>query len=185
MHFQLNFPEDDPRIVLLANDLRHGYLGIYDPPKQESVDMGKHEKPEILVKPTDGVLPLRNLKSMENWRAFIHQATPVIVTTLVGIGIVTNNQAALWIPLFFAIIDPILSVANTTNKIRKIIYGVAGLAQSGSLATGLATLTASGGHIAPIIGAGLTILSTFLSRFYTPTTTMVPVDSETSPQNAV
>jgi hypothetical protein len=114
---------------------------------------------------------------MENWRAFIHQVTPVIVTTLVGIGIVTNNQAALWIPLFFAILDPILSVANTTNKIRRIIYGVAGLAQSGSLATGLATMTAAGGHVMPIVGAGLTIFSTFLSRFYTPTTTLIPMES--------
>ena len=138
--------------------------------------MGKHAKPEIQVEPTKGVLPLGNLKSVENWRAFIHQITPVIVTTLVGIGVVTNNQAALWIPLFFAILDPILSVSNTTNKIRRVIYGVAGLAQSGSLATGLATLTSSGGHIAPIIGAGLTVFSTFLGRFYTPTTTLVPIN---------
>ncbi len=137
--------------------------------------MSRHAKPEVLVEPTNGVLPPGNLKSMENWRAFIHQITPVVVTTLVGIGVVTNNQAALWIPLFFAILDPILSVANTTNKIRKIIYGVAGLAQSGSLAAGLATLTESGGHVAPIVGATLTVFSTFLSRFYTPTTTIVPV----------
>ncbi len=30
MHFQLNFPEGDKRIVQLANDLRGGYLGIFD-----------------------------------------------------------------------------------------------------------------------------------------------------------
>ncbi len=137
--------------------------------------MARHAKPEVMVEPTNGVLPLGNLKSMENWRAFIHQATPVIVTTMVAVGVMTNNQAALWVPLFFAIVDPILSVANTTNKIRRVIYGVAGLAQSGSLAAGLATLTASGGHVMPIIGAGLTVASTFLSRFYTPTTTMVPI----------
>lgn len=29
MHFQLNFPEGDGRIVQLANDLRGGYLGIF------------------------------------------------------------------------------------------------------------------------------------------------------------
>lgn len=129
-----------------------------------------------VVKPAKGVLPLVNLRSLDNWRAFIHQATPVIVTTLVAVGVVTGNQAALWIPLFFAILDPILSVANTQDKIRRIIYGVVGLTQSGSLITGLVTgLGGQGSHVAVGIGAGLTVLSTFLARFYTPTTTMRPL----------
>jgi len=185
MHFQLNFPEDDPRITLLANDLRSGYLGIYDLPEKEKPKVGKHAKPEVLVQADqESFFSLYNLRSMENWRAFIHQVTPVIVTTLVGIGIVTNNQAALWVPLFFAIIDPILSVANTTNKTRRVIYGVTGLAQSGSLATALATMTASSGHVAAATGATLTILSTFLGRFYTPTTTIIPKDVEVYRVNA-
>lgn len=135
----------------------------------------KHEKLEVTVEPTSGILPIQNLKSLDNWRAFIHQVTPVVVTTLVAVGIVTNSQVLLWVPLLFAIIDPILSSLNATDKIRKIIYGVAGLCQSGGLIAGLATgLGSAGGQIAPIVGVGVTIISAFLGRFYTPTTTMVP-----------
>lgn len=36
MHFQLNFPENDPRISSLAMELKNGYLGIY---KEEEDDM--------------------------------------------------------------------------------------------------------------------------------------------------
>lgn len=127
---------------------------------------------------TPGVLPIQNLKSWANWRAFIHQVTPVIVTTLVTVGIVTDTQAALWIPLVFAIIDPLLSVANSTDKIRQIIYGVAGLLQVGGLATGLVTGLATGGNglIAAGVGAGVTILSSFLARFYVPTSTLQPAN---------
>lgn len=135
----------------------------------------KHEKLEVTVEPTNGLLPIANLKNVDNWRAFIHQVTPVVVTTLVAIGIITNSQVMLWVPLIFAIIDPVLSSLNATDKIRKIIYGVAGLTQTGGMIAGLATgLSSTGGQIAPIVGVGVTILSAFLGRFYTPTTTMVP-----------
>lgn len=130
----------------------------------------------IDVAPLPGLPPAKNLKSWDNWRAFVHQITPVIVTTLVGVGIVTNSQAALWVPLAFAILDPLLSVGNTTDKLRRIVYGLAGLLQVGGLATGLVVGLGTGGNglIAASVGAGVTILSTFLARFYTPTTTMVP-----------
>lgn len=135
----------------------------------------KHEALETVVQPTPGILPLQNLKSADNWRAFIHQVTPVVVTTMVTLGIITNSQVLLWVPLIFAILDPVLSGLNATDKVRKIIYGVAGLCQSGGMIAGLATgLSSAGGQIAPIIGVGVTILSAFLGRFYTPTTTMVP-----------
>ena len=135
----------------------------------------KHEALETVVQPTSGVLPLQNLKSLDNWRALVHQITPVVVTTLVTLGIITNSQVLLWVPLIFAVLDPLLSGLNATDKVRKIIYGIAGLAQSGGLIVGLATGVSSiGGQVAPVIGMGITILSAFLGRFYTPTTTMVP-----------
>lgn len=126
---------------------------------------------------TAGVLPGQNLKSWDNWRAFFHQITPVVVTTLVGVGIVTDSQAALWIPLVFAIIDPLLSLGNAQDKLRRIVYGVAGLLQVGGIATGLVTGMAAGGNglIAAGVGAGVTILSSFLARFFTPTTTLTPI----------
>ena len=135
----------------------------------------KHEALETIVQPRSGVLPLQNLKRLDNWRALVHQITPVVVTTLVTLGIITNSQVLLWVPLIFAVLDPLLSGLNATDKVRKIIYGIAGLAQSGGLIVGLATGVSSiGGQVAPVIGMGITILSAFLGRFYTPTTTMVP-----------
>lgn len=142
-----------------------------------SVPWSQRGSSTIDVVPNPGVLPGQTFKSWDNWRAFIHQITPVIVTTLVGVGIVTDNQAALWVPLVFAIIDPLLSVGNTQDKLRRVIYGVAGLLQVGGLAGGLVVGLSAGssGLIAAGVGTGVTILSSFLARFYVPTTTMTPV----------
>jgi hypothetical protein len=99
----------------------------------------------------------------------------VIVTALVTFGIVTDNQAALWIPIVFAVADPLLSALNATDKLRQIVYGVAGLLQVGGLSVGLVTgLASDNGMIGAGIGAGVTILSSLLARFYTPTSTTVP-----------
>lgn len=162
-------PDDCPRDTAATADAAK-------PPEvfDNSVSWSQRGSSSIDVTPNPGVLPGQTFKSWANWRAFIHQITPVVVTTLVGVGIVTDNQAALWVPLFFAIIDPLLNVGNAQDKLRRIVYGVAGLLQVGGLAGGLATGLSSGGNglIAAGVGAGVTILSTFLSRFYTPTTTM-------------
>ena len=127
------------------------------------------------VQALPGILPGQNLKSWANWRAFLHSITPVIVTSLVTFGIVTDTQAALWIPLVFAIADPLLSALNSTDKLRQIVYGIAGLLQVGGISVGLVTGLAGGnGMVGAGIGAGVTILSSFLSRFFTPTSTLIP-----------
>lgn len=148
----------------------------WPPTPQEKLPWSQRGSAVTVVVPTTGVLPGQNLKSLDNWRAFVHQITPVVVTTLVGIGIVTDSQVTLWVPVIFAVIDPLLSVMNTADKVRRIIYGLAGLFQVGGLATGLVTGLSSGGNgvIAACVGAGITILSTALARFFTPTTTLVP-----------
>lgn len=121
--------------------------------------------------PTAGVLPWRNLTSLENWRAFIHQAVPVLVPVLVAINITTQDVAMMWLPFVFAIVDNVLSAGNTVDKLRRAIYAAAGVLQTGGL---LATVL---GDFAPdyvtVAGAVLTVLSGFLARFYTPTTTLV------------
>ena len=124
------------------------------------------------VQATNGVLAPGNLKSLDNWRAFIHQLTPVVVTALISVALITENQATLWVPLFFAIIDPLLSALNAQDKMRQIIYGVLGLAQSGGILTAL--LVGGNEPYIPLAAAGVTVISSFLGRFYTPTTTMVP-----------
>src|SRR5690606_2781195 len=51
------------------------------------------ETTTTLVTPTNGVLPVGNLKNVDNWRAFIHQLIPVIVTILVTANVVTENRS--------------------------------------------------------------------------------------------
>lgn len=125
-----------------------------------------------LVSPTQGILPRRNLKNLDNWRAFIHQVTPVIVTVLTTLSITTNDKAAVWVSLVFAVIDPLLSYRNATDKARQIAYGLGGLLQSGGLLT--AALMVTPPAFIPIVSAVITVITSTLSRFYTPTTTMVP-----------
>lgn len=125
-----------------------------------------------LVTPKPGILTLSKLGNLDNWRAFIHQLTPVVVTVLTTLSITTDDQAALWVSLFFAIIDPLLSYQNATDKARKIAYGVGGLLQSGGL---LAAVTmVAPGPVVPIVSALITVVTSTLSRFYTPTSTMKP-----------
>ena len=125
-----------------------------------------------LVEAKPGVLTVGRLKNLDNWRALVHQITPVVVTVLTALSITTTDKAAVWVALFFAFIDPLLSYSRTTDKARQVIYGVLGLAQSGGLLT--AALMVTPPAVVPIVSAGVTILTSFLSRFYTPTSTMTP-----------
>jgi hypothetical protein len=122
-----------------------------------------------MVEPMKGVLPVANLKSLDNWRAFIHQFVSVIVPVLVALNLTTETQVMAWVPFVFAIADNVLSVGNTTDRIRKAIYAGFGVLQTGGLVT---VLLSSAPEYIPIISAVMTVGSAFLARFYTPTTTM-------------
>ena len=125
-----------------------------------------------LVTPKPGILTKDRLKSLDNWRAFVHQLTPVIVTVLTTLSLTTDDQAALWVSLFFAVIDPLLSYQHSHDKARQIAYGVLGLAQSGGLLAAVLLPTAP--TLLPIAAAVVTIINSTLSRFYSPTSTMLP-----------
>jgi hypothetical protein len=116
------------------------------------------------------------LKTLDDWRAFFHQVVPVVVTALVTAHIVTDNQVSLWIPLVFAIADPLLSVANTKDKVRQVIYGLLALLQAGTAVTAVIQVAAdhSSPVVAPIITAAGAVVSGILANFFTPTSTMVP-----------
>lgn len=117
-----------------------------------------------------GVLPVSNLKSKENWRAFFHSLVAVIVPVLVTLDIATETQVAAWVPFLFAIADNVLSAKNTKDKARLAIYSAFGVLQTGGLATVL--LGSSHPEVVPIISAVMAIGSAFMARFYTPTTTI-------------
>lgn len=126
------------------------------------------------LEPTKGVLPVTTLSSVDNWRAFFHQLVAVLVPVLVTADIVSENTAKQWVPFVFAIADNILSVGNTTDRIRKTIYAAVGVLQAGGLATAL--LSSYAPQYVTIGGAVLAVVSAFMARFYTPTNTVVPVE---------
>lgn len=125
-----------------------------------------------MVEPVSGVLPTANLRNRDNWRAFFHQLVAVVVPILVTANVVTENMAAAWIPFVFAIVDNLLSVGHTVDRVRRAIYAGIGVLQAGGLLTSL--LTSFAPNYVAVAGAGLAVVSAFLARFYTPTTTMVP-----------
>jgi hypothetical protein len=118
-----------------------------------------------------GTLSMDNVRNVDNWRAFIHQITPVIVGVFVTLGVTTEDMALLWVPLVFAILDPLMSYANASDKGRRVAYGVLGTLQSGGL---LVALLGDKSPWLPIISALLVAVSSQLARFYTPTSTIIP-----------
>jgi hypothetical protein len=134
--------------------------------------MARHEAVVSQVVPTSGVLPANNLRSLDNWRAFFHNAVGVIVPILVTLHITTNDVVTAWLPFVFAIADNILSVGNTTDRVRKAIYAGVGALQAGGLVTMIVTSVAP--EWVPVTGAIMAVATSFLARFYTPTTTVVP-----------
>lgn len=131
-----------------------------------------------LVTADSGVLPVTNLKSLDNWRAFIHQAVAVIVPVLVAMNAVTESTATAWVPFVFAIADNVLSAGNAVDRVRRAIYAAVGVLQAGGLLT--TVLTNYAPEWVSLGGAVLAVASAFLARFYTPTTTVVPSTSKHS-----
>lgn len=130
------------------------------------------QKSMTLVTPKPGIITWGKLANPDNIRAWLHQVTPIIVTVLTTLSITTEDKAAVWVSLVFAVIDPLLSYSNVTDKARKIAYGVGGLLQSGGLLT--AALMVAPPTAVPVVSAAITVLTATLSRFYTPTSTMLP-----------
>ena len=131
-----------------------------------------NESAETMVVADGGVLPIANLRNASNWRAFVHQIVPVIVSALVTMNIVTGDMATAWVPFVFAIADNLLSVGNAADRVRRAIYAGVGVLQAGGLVTMLVTDVAPA--YVPVAGAVLAVASAFLARFYVPTTTIIP-----------
>lgn len=127
---------------------------------------------ETMVVADSGVLPIANLRNIENWRALVHQIVPVIVSALVTMNIVTGDTATAWLPFVFALADNLLSVGNAADRVRRAIYAGVGVLQAGGLLTTLLTDVAP--TYVPVASAALAIVSATLARFFTPTSTIVP-----------
>lgn len=123
------------------------------------------------VATTQPVSGVTKPKTLEDWRALFHDAVPIIVTTLIGMSIVTENDANLWIPYLFAIVDPLLSIGATQDKVRRIIYGLVTLLQGSSAAVAVFT---DNPQIPILVTAGATIFGSLFARFNTATSALVP-----------
>ena len=126
----------------------------------------------LTTQATAGVLPVMNLKSAANWRAFFHQLVAVLVPIMVTANVVTENMATAWVPFIFAITDNLLSAGNTVDRVRRAIYAAVSVVQAGGLLT--TVLTSVAPNTVTISSAVLAVVTAFMARFYTPTTTMVP-----------
>lgn len=143
------------------------------PPTQPATPTGPAPRGSVTtVTPIGGVLPVTNLKSLDNWRAFVHQLVAVAVPVIVALNIATENVATAWVPFVLAIVDNVLSAGNTVDKLRRTIYAAVGVLQAGGLAT--MVLTTFAPDYLQIGNALLAVTSAFLARFYNPTTTLIP-----------
>ena len=130
---------------------------------------------QTLVAADSGVINASALSSMDNWRAFVHQAAPVIVTALVAVNLTDNATAAAWLPFAFAIADNLLATGGATDRIRRAIYAGVGVLQTGGL---VSVLLEPAGHQWVLVGSAvLSIASAFLARFYSPTSTIIPTET--------
>lgn len=130
--------------------------------------------------PTDLVLtPATNvvnpLKTLDDWRSLFHQLVPIIVTALVTLHLVTTSQVTLWVSVVFAIADPLLSVGTSNDRIRKVIYGLLALVQTGSILTQVTQVAVEHSNpvVAPVITAVGAAISGILGTFFTPTPTSI------------
>lgn len=146
---------------------------VVETPLKDGTVVAVPKPTETLVVPAGGIVPL---KTLDDWRALFHQLVPVIVTSLIGAHLVTDDQVTLWLPYIFAIADPLLSLGNTRDRARRIVYGLLTLLQGGSLVTSIAVSLSehSDPRIAPLITAAGAIVTGVLGRIFTPTSTMIP-----------
>lgn len=116
---------------------------------------------------------LANLTNLDNWRALLHQVTAPVVTAMAALQVAGGDsyKISVYVALFFAFIDPLLSFTNTADTVRRILYGVLGLLQTAGV---VAILFVGHETAIPVITAVVTIISASLARFYTPTSTIVP-----------
>jgi hypothetical protein len=127
--------------------------------------------PSPVVVPVSGVLKTEHLKDLANWRAFLHQLAPVVVGVLMTLQVATSqNTIMVYVALFFAVADPLLSFTNSTDTVRRVAYSLLGVLQT----AGTVSLLFAGHSTAiPVITAAVAITSAFVARFFTPTTTVV------------
>src|SRR5512139_1347099 len=118
---------------------------------------------------TNTILPAANLRSADDWRAFVHQLVPVAVSVIVALNLAEESTVLMWVPFALALADNLLSAGNTVDKLRRTVYAVVAVLQTGGLVTALVTDFAPA--YVPVAGAVLSVLSAFMARFYTPTTT--------------
>lgn len=81
------------------------------------------------------------IKTVADFRATVQNWLPMLTTTLIGLGLATTEQAALWGALVTAIAGPGLSLylARSLSSLRSAIYAVVSVGQLLIISYGLVT----------------------------------------------
>ncbi len=124
--------------------------------------MARHRK-------TAGVGSALGVKSAADVRAIIYNALPVLTTLLVGLGVATSDQAALWAGLVAAVAGPGVAwwMARSLSTARAAVYAVVTAAQAIMVGYGL---VGDGGLWLPVTSAALAALAGGLAVANTPVT---------------
>lgn len=109
------------------------------------------------------------LKTKEDYRLALHALVAAGVPVLVLLGLGTGQSWVTWTAVGFAAIDPLFSFSNTYDGLRKVIYGLGGLAQVVLLGVG----QWSESDVALKVGALVTFLTAVIAIFYTPNSAVV------------
>lgn len=122
------------------------------------------------ITPLPGVMPGQTLKNTANWRAFLYGMIPVATTALTAFNLQFHDKISVYLLLAVAVLGPLVSITNSIDKLRRIVYGVLGLLSTAGFAASLFV-----GHESylPVVSAVVTILSSTLARYYTPTSTLI------------
>ncbi len=116
-------------------------------------------------------LPTRlGIKSAADVRALIYNSLPVVTTMLVGLGVATSDQAAMWAGLLSAVAGPGLAwwMARSVSSLRTALYAILTAAQA--LLVGYGLYAGAGGVWLPLVSAVLAMLGGGLAVANTPVT---------------
>lgn len=107
------------------------------------------------------------IRTAADVRSLVYSALPVLTTALVGLGVVTSDQAALWAGLVTAIAGPGLAwwMSRDVSKLRPALYAVLTAAQAVAIGYGL---LAGGDTWTAIVSAALAAIGGGVAAANTP-----------------
>lgn len=112
------------------------------------------------------LLALRDYPAFRQW---VQVVSAAVLAALVSYDWVTSSQAELWAALVVAVLPPTLSVLNSADGKRSVLYGVIAAVQALVIAYDLATAD----QVEPIVNIILAAVGGSVAVTHTPTPSAV------------